>query len=111
MGGNAAAAPASSRSRPKGRNDRAPRRHTPSRSANAGNENRPVAIMFIDSPSRGHGRRSEGRAAASPGGLRGAAIGGAFGLDLIDRIDHGVERQQRGSVPRLVIADWLKHGN
>src|SRR5580700_2754613 len=43
--------------------------------------------------------------------LRRCRIVAALLLDLADGVDHGVERQKRGGVARLVVAHRLEHGD
>src|SRR5689334_7927450 len=50
------------------------------------------------------------RANVGTGTLAGRHALPAPGLDLVDRIDHGIERQEGGGVARLVIAHRLEHG-
>ena len=48
------------------------------------------------------------RLALRRGGL--LALVGALGLDLSDRIDHGIEGQHGRGMPRLVVAHGLQKG-
>src|SRR3954470_5457413 len=105
MDGSARFARASSMIRPTVHNGRAPHRRIRSRSEGGDSESRPAARACIGRLSPGRGRRGEGCAAGSLGGFRWRTLR----LDLVDRVDHRVEGEQRGGMPRLVVAHGFEH--
>src|ERR1051326_6375215 len=111
--GSAEAAPAPSSPRPTGRICRSPRRHIPSRSANAGSASRRAAKGCGDRPGSGRvpqavGHGSRHRAGKGASLFRGCGAA-ALRFDLVDRGDHRIEGQHGGGMARLVIAHRLEH--